>query len=392
MNGPHPVIIHGRRLFWAPKMEKEGRVRVIPHQRHWNRIEGELPAAIRKKLHHHPAFHWSKKYQRFFFQKDRKVLGALLGICKGKVWVDLPGGARRSDKKLERGGGSSGEHPETKALRAELERRNYSKSTIDTYTFFLKAYRSFHRGALPGTPDLGSIKGYLHQLVREKNSAASTQNQAINAIKCYYEKVLGGEKFRVEIPRPRKEEKLPVPLSQEQVSKILRACGNRKHRTLLTLLYSSGLRIGELLHLKIEDIDSAEMVVRVKGGKGKKDRITLLSEHCLALLRQYFKEYEPRTWLFEGPGGGQYSSSSVRRVLERAARQAGVRGKVNPHRLRHSFATHLLEQGTDLRYIQKLLGHHSSKTTEIYTYVTKKDLSGIKSPLDNMHGFEGGNQ
>ena len=147
-------------------------------------------------------------------------------------------------------------------------------------------------------------------------------------------------------------------------------------------MYSSGLRIGELLALKLEDIDSKRMLVRVNLGKGKRDRLTLLSDKVLIDLRIYFKEYRPKNWLFESPGGQALSSSSVRKIIKKAANIAGIKKHINPHMLRHSFATHLLEAGTDLRYIQTLLGHKSSKTTEIYTHVATNTFISIKSPLD----------
>ena len=151
---------------------------------------------------------------------------------------------------------------------------------------------------------------------------------------------------------------------------------------MLSLLYSAGLRRSELLHLKISDIDSKRMVIRVKNGKGRKDRYTLLSETLLIDLRSYFLQYRPKTWLFEGEKGDQYSGSSVLKIVKKAACKAKIRKKVVPHMLRHSFATHLLESGTDIRYIQKLLGHSSTRTTEIYTHVATNILSKIKNPLD----------
>jgi len=157
-------------------------------------------------------------------------------------------------------------------------------------------------------------------------------------------------------------------------------------------MYSSGLRIGELLALKLEDIDSKRMLVRVNLGKGKRDRLTLLSDKVLIDLRIYFKEYRPKNWLFESPGGQAYSSSSVRKIIKKAANIAGIKKHINPHMLRHSFATHLLEAGTDLRYIQTLLGHKSSKTTEIYTHVAKNTFISIKSPLYSCSIYLGNNR
>ena len=166
--------------------------------------------------------------------------------------------------------------------------------------------------------------------------------------------------------------------------RLLKSIGNIKHKTMLGLIYSAGLRVGELINLKIEDIDSDRMVISVRGAKGKKDRTTLLSSKILEMLRIYYKRHRPIGWLFEGPGHTQYSTSSLRQIFRRAMVKARINKKLTLHCLRHSFATHLLEKGTNLRYIQELLGHNSSKTTEIYTHVTHSGMQNISSPLDQL--------
>ncbi len=186
------------------------------------------------------------------------------------------------------------------------------------------------------------------------------------------------------IERPRKEHYLPEVLSEEEVANILKSISNLKHKVLIMTIYSGGLRISELKNLKVKDIDSNRMQIRVEQGKGKKDRYTLLSKKTLLHLRQYFKEFKPKEWLFEGENGGQYTSSSIYNIFGRALKKAGITKKVSIHSLRHSFATHLLENGTDLRYIQNLLGHSSSKTTEIYTHITTKGFDQIKNPMDRL--------
>ena len=186
------------------------------------------------------------------------------------------------------------------------------------------------------------------------------------------------------IERQRKENYLPEVLSEEEVVAILKAITNLKHKALIMTIYSGGLRISELINLKIRDIDSDRMQIRIQQSKGKKDRYTLLSKKTLITLRLYFKEYKPKEWLFEGEGGGQYTDSSIYSIFKRALTTAKITKKVSIHSLRHSFATHLLENGTDLRYIQNLLGHSSSKTTEIYTHITTKGFDQIKNPLDKL--------
>ncbi|MCY7352215.1 MAG: tyrosine-type recombinase/integrase [Cytophagaceae bacterium] len=183
---------------------------------------------------------------------------------------------------------------------------------------------------------------------------------------------------------PAKERQLPVVLNSDEITRIFAQLKNLKHRTVLMLIYSAGLRISEAINLKIKDIDSKRMQIRIEQSKGKKDRYTLLSQKALLLLREYYQEYKPVNYLFEGQDSPTYSAKSIQLILKRACEQAGIKKHVTVHTLRHSFATHLLENGTDLRYIQLLLGHESSKTTEIYTHLTTKGFDQIKSPLDSL--------
>ena len=184
------------------------------------------------------------------------------------------------------------------------------------------------------------------------------------------------------IDRPKKERNLPIVLSQEEVKQLFSVVTNLKHKTILMLAYSAGLRMGEVLNLKLVDIDRERFQIRVEEAKGKKDRITTLSTRLVVVLDQYYEQYKPTYYVFEGRDGTKYSSSSVQNIVKRAAAKAGIMKRTTMHTLRHSFATHCLEQGIDLRYIQSMLGHESSKTTEIYTHVTTKGFENIKSPLD----------
>jgi len=265
-----------------------------------------------------------------------------------------------------------------------LTLKNYSQNTIRTYKAMLSGFLEFYKGKDPLKISEEEIREFLLYLIEEKDVSMSYQNQAINAIKFYYEQVLGRPVRSYYIQRPRRELKLPNVLSEEEVGSLIRSIQNLKHRTIISLIYSSGMRIGELINLRINEIDSGRMVIVIRQGKGKKDRISLLSIKILILLREYFKEYRPKEWLFEGQFGGQYSEQSIQKVFRAALEHAKINKRATVHTLRHSFATHLLERGTDLRYIQALLGHQSPKTTEIYTHITKKGLENIKSPLDNL--------
>ena len=228
------------------------------------------------------------------------------------------------------------------------------------------------------------IKNYLFYLVEKKDASASTLNVAVNAFRFYYGKILN-RKFMYEIKRPRKDKKLPVVLSGGEVSRIISAVSNIKHKALLMLVYSAGLRVSEVVKLNVEDIDDERKLIHVRGAKGKKDRYTILSNKALATLNLYLKAYQPKKWLFNGAKKTRHlSTRSAQRIFDSAVKKAGIKKGVSIHSLRHSFATHLLESGTDLRYIQELLGHQSSKTTEIYTHVSTKNIGKIRSPLDNL--------
>ncbi len=270
-----------------------------------------------------------------------------------------------------------------------LSLKNYSLNTVSTYHHFLLRFINTYKRT-----DLISIDAFNEQKVNEYHRfmtedgryAAVTINQSVNAIKLYYQKVLKRIDMQFdEVERPKKEKTLPKVWTLEEVERILKCVVNLKHQTLLSLVYGGGLRMSEALNLRIRDIDSKNMKVRVNQGKGSKDRYTLLSKTSLRLLRKYFKAYNPIDYLFNGQYGGRYSASSLSNILQIAIKKSGVTKRGGLHVLRHSFATHLLEAGTDIRYIQVLLGHGSSKTTEIYTHVSNKYLENIKSPMDDVN-------
>jgi len=267
----------------------------------------------------------------------------------------------------------------------KLVELRYSPNTIQNYKSLFEEFINYYPTQDIKTIDEPSIIQFLRYLVTERKVSITYQNLSINAIKFYYEKVLKGQRKFYFIDRPAKEKALPAVLSTQEVTAILKNTENLKHRAILTTIYSAGLRISELINLKIKDIDSGRMQIRVEQSKGKVDRYTLLSAKTLTLLRQYYKEHSPAVWLFEGiTKGEQYSVRSVQNIFQAAVQKAGITKEVSVHTLRHSFATHLLENGTDLRYIQSLLGHSSTKTTEIYTHITTKGFDQIKSPLDNL--------
>ncbi|MDA9343856.1 site-specific integrase, partial [Algibacter sp.] len=268
--------------------------------------------------------------------------------------------------------------PEAYLLKLELKR--YSDNTVRNYVACFEAFINYYRGEDPITLNEIDIRNYLQKLIQEGKSN-SYVNLAVNSIKFYYEIVLGMPNRFYAIERPRKEKQLPEVLPKEDIVKIMQYTNNIKHKCIIGLLYSSGLRRSELLNLKVTDIDSKRMVVTIKSAKGNKDRISILSPSILKGLQNYYRKYRPKTYLFEGQSGNKYSGSSVLNIVVMAAKKAGIQKKVTPHMLRHSFATHLLENGTDIRHIQLLLGHSSTKTTEIYTHVANRSFMEIKDLL-----------
>jgi site-specific recombinase XerD len=265
-----------------------------------------------------------------------------------------------------------------------LRLRRYSGHTIKAYKFHLKLFLEHFASREPSLLTDRDVFSYLNYLIETKHVSTSFQNQAVNAIKFYFETVLERPPRTYHLERPKRELRLPSVLSLEEVKSIFSSIANLKHKCLIYLIYSAGLRISEAVNLKVTDVDSMRMLLHIRAGKGKKDRYTILSPLVLEMLRKYYKHYFPAEWLFEGMKGDRYSIRSVQYIFGQALEKSKVRKYATVHTLRHSFATHLLESGVDLRYIQELLGHHSPKTTEIYTHVSNRKLSQIESPIEKL--------
>ncbi|MCB0688119.1 MAG: tyrosine-type recombinase/integrase [Saprospiraceae bacterium] len=269
---------------------------------------------------------------------------------------------------------------------ATLIRQNYSKSSVQSYTSAMIKYVHFLQGKPISKSTAEDVNHYLDSYADQPRSE-SFYNTIISAIKFYYEKVIFLPDFELDrIERPRKGKTLPTILSRGEVEKMLHCTKNLKHISMLYAIYSSGLRLSELLGLRLQDIHWDRDQILVKGGKGNKDRMVMLSQVLKEVMRMYVDQYKPVYWLFEGADQKhQYSDRSVQQVVRRAAKEAGILRKVTPHTLRHCFATHLLDGGTDIRYIQDLLGHKDIKTTLVYTHVTTRRISEITSPLDQLN-------
>ena len=266
-----------------------------------------------------------------------------------------------------------------------LKSKRYSESTVKTYSESLRKFLIFYKNIPVININNTDVIAYTNNYILKNNLSVSYQNQNVNAIKLFFKTIENRTIDIDKIHRPKRAKLLPNVLSKQEVKAILEAHSNVKHKMMLSMIYSSGLRCGELLALQPVHIDSKRNIVLLKNAKGKKDRIVPLSPKILTLLRDYFKIYKPLTWLFEGQTPGvAYDARSLQQVLKQALTKAKIAKPATLHWLRHSYATHLLESGTDLRYIQELLGHSSSKTTEIYTHVSTKSIQQIKSPFDDL--------
>lgn len=265
-----------------------------------------------------------------------------------------------------------------------LSGKRYSESTINTYTSFVKEYIKYlQRKGLSAFTNR-TVELFIEDEFVTKNYSISSQRQFISAIKLLSKLYPESAIDEVTLERPKKSKILPTVLSKQEVLSLLQVTTNLKHRVILSLMYSSGLRIGELIKLQIRHIDLERMQLFVTNAKGRKDRYVVLAESIIPILKNYMYSYQPKRYVFEGSSGMMYSDSSIRKFLQRSVKAAKINKKVTPHTLRHSYATHLLENGVGLRHIQELLGHRKPETTMIYTHVVKKDLMRIQSPLDNI--------
>jgi integrase/recombinase XerD len=261
----------------------------------------------------------------------------------------------------------------------------FSPRSRKVYRAHVRSFLRWHQG-FPARATADDVARYLTHLVEERGVSRSYHAQAVSALRLLFARVLRRRSVMGGIPRPRKERRLPTVLGQGEVAGLIQATRNPTERAMVMLLYSAGLRVSELVGLRREDLDEDRCLIRVRGGKGRKDRYTLLSDRAAEVVRIHL-EFQPSEapWVF--PGGEEsrpLTSRSVQKIVARVGERAGIKKRVTPHVLRHSFATHLLEAGTDIRYIQELLGHASTKTTQVYTHVSRKDLARIRSPLDHL--------
>ena len=367
-------------IFFAPDRAISDAIRLIRNT-HWSRTHGC----------------WYLPLKRFYYEELKRVLGSKAVFRTEELRAYLEkrrqvSAIRRQSNQHESKGIVSFSQSnvsqenlrEVEAMVNTLRIKAYSNNTIRVYKDEMLALLRL-LGQRPvqllGAPH---IKSYILWQLQVKKVSEAKANSSLNALKFYFEKVLYKPKIFVEIPRPKMPMQLPTVHSQKQVKRIIQATSNIKHRAMLMTGYSAGLRISEIVSLKIRDIDSDRMVITVRSGKGKKDRQVGLSPRLLETLREYFKKYRPKNYLFEGMDGGPYAKRSLQEVFKEAKERSGNRKTGGIHSLRHSYATHLLEEGIDIRFIQELLGHNDLMTTHRYTHVSVVKTCKIPSPLDKL--------
>lgn len=264
----------------------------------------------------------------------------------------------------------------------DLRIKGFSDRTIGTYRRHVDSYLSHFRGEIDPHSST-QVKDFLHYLMQEKKVSRSYMHQSYSALKYFYTTTLKEDWEVMKIPRAKRTMKLPEILSREEVGNLIDVTRNIKHKAILMVTYSAGLRVSEAASLKVRDVDSKSMAIKVCGGKGQKDRFTLLAATTLRFLKGYWRMYRPVTWLFEGRASSQrLATTTLQRVFVKAKEKAGITKKVSMHSLRHSFATHLLEQGVNVHVVQRLLGHRSIATTMVYLHLKKESLMKVVSPLD----------
>lgn len=348
----------------------------------------EIQALLRTKF---PSIAWSKTHVAWYLPYETEIKDSLFKALSSEVFLDFTAFETKVETpyKAEQHSSLAPLNEEQRealvAFDKYMRAKRYSDSTIKVYGEAVRTFLKFY-----ATKDLYSfenldIQNFNNQYILAKQLSNSFQNQVVNGLKLFF-RVVQNRNIDIDIiERPRREHKLPNVLSKEEIKAILSAPRNIKHRMMLTLIYACGLRRSELLNLTLKDIYSDRNLLHIRLAKGKKDRIVPISDKLIASLREYYLAYKPKRWLFEGQTiGEQYSEKSLQNVLKQSLAKARITKPATLHWLRHSYATHLLENGTDLRYIQELLGHRSSKTTEIYTHVSTRDIQKIISPFDTL--------
>ena len=345
--------------------------------------------ALINVVKHLPQAKWSATLKSWYVKNNPENLKQIYAVFKGHAYIE---GSQLFDKKAPRQ--KQVTHKRERVLTTQnrallnefycyLKGKRYSKSTVDTYTFFVADFIAYNNSRELKTLNTRDVELFIERVFILRQYSISSQRQFISAIKQFILFCPHTQISNLALTRPKKSNKLPIVLSQQEVIDLIRHTQNLKHRAIVALIYSCGLRISELINLKLTDINIDRRQLFIFNSKGRKDRYVSLAESFLPLLSNYYYSYKPKVYFVEGQNGDKYSAESIRQFLKRACKAAHIKKRVTPHTLRHSYATHLLENGVDLRYIQELLGHAKPETTMIYTHVSRKDLLQISNPLDS---------
>ncbi|WP_272151741.1 site-specific tyrosine recombinase/integron integrase [Tenacibaculum aiptasiae] len=326
-----------------------------------------------------PNVNWSSSLKSWYIKDTLDNLNLILNTFKNKATIDQ---SKLSRKNAFKRNLTDEQRKLLNNFYLYLKGKRYSRSTIQTYTFFIADFVNFYTKVSLENLTNRDVEIFIEKVFIERNYSISSQRQFISALKIFINFYPYTKINNLKLERPKKSRKLPNVLSQEEVLNIIRCTQNLKHRAIISLIYSCGLRVSELVNLKLVDFHIERKQLIIKNGKGRKDRYVSLAESFLPLLSNYYNTFKPSIYFVEGQKGGKYSTESIRQFLRRSCKKAHINKTVTPHTLRHSYATHLLENGVDIRYIQSLLGHAKPETTMIYTHVKRKDLMEIQNPLD----------
>lgn len=368
-------------------------VTLFPIEREGDRFIG-IPARndfeYRQLIAEYRGLQWSHDHRCYLMPYSRFHLNAIFQHFRAAEWyVDYSELRFTSPTGETPSNHTQGTAKETVVTELEdymhwMKQLRYSKNTINTYTGLLRVFFDYFHEKDPKEITNEDVEDFNKGYILEKGYSRVFQSQIISALKLFYMRFHSRELDIHHLERPRKAQRLPEVLSKAEVASLLMAVKNSKHRFMLSLIYSCGLRIGEALNIRLNDMDLERRFVHIRHAKGAKDRFIPLGDRILDKMRQYMATYKPKDYLIEGRDGGQYSQSSARQVLIKAVSNTQITKHVTLHTLRHSYATHLLENGTDVRYIQELLGHNDPKTTMIYTHVSTNSLQKIRNPFDDL--------
>ncbi len=332
---------------------------------------------------------FSSTYRCWYMENTEMNKRVLMGVISGYELIIHPMDSAELKLSTNLRSDPTGENVlELQELKKYLQVSRYGNRTIDVYMNMAQLFLGYFKKSDLVMLTNDDIERFNFEVIISRKYSSSYQRQMHTVIKLLLARVNNLHINWDLVTRARTSRSLPEVLSLQEVLMIISAIENIKHRTIISLIYAAGLRISEVLELRIGDIDSMRMQIRIRQAKGRKDRYVVLSEKILVLLRNYYEEFKPQQYLFNGLGGEKYSAESIRKILKATCEKVGIRKHVSPHTLRHSYATHLLENGVDLRHVQELLGHSKPETTMIYTHVTRKKLLSIKSPFDLLFGPE----